>query len=218
MAVLASSLTYAYSIRVTRKSRLYEARLKLYSDFLGRYQQALTGVDKILQLKQLDLLRPDNSDESWIANKTSLLINELVYAGDSEVSSYATDIGELTRRIRAKGEEKFLEELRARAIAFHSNAIQRVFTDIQFMTGQLALVTQTGVMPDCIKSVTNLIRSGYGIVLGNDAVRNLEQFKENNLAVGFASLAKSREEWLKEVDLAIECLMVNVRHELEKTL
>jgi hypothetical protein len=86
------------------------------------------------------------------------------------------------------------------------------------MTGQLALVTQTGVMPDCIKSVTRLIRSGYGIVLGNDAFRNQGQFKDNDLAVGFASLAKSREEWLKEVDLAIECLMVNVRHELEKTL
>lgn len=218
VAVLASSFTYLYSIKVTRKSRLYDARLKLYGEFLGRYQAALGSIERILQLQEMDLTKKAVSGNTAFVTRAMLLISELAYAGDSEIPALATDPHELANRVDKKGEVEFLEELRSRAIMLHSQEILRHFSSLRFMAGQLALVTDTGVMSDAMRRVNAVLATGFGKMLGNVAARYPEFFKEFEFGPELATYAKSHEDWLKEVQDVVDALVVNMEMELKRTL
>lgn len=218
VAISASSVTYFYSVRVTRKSRLYDARLKLYGDYIGLYQEALGSLERIMHMQEMDLSKEALSDETHSLSCMMILLSELTYAGDSESASLVCDPQSFVASVEEQGEAQFLENLRTRAIMLHTRTMLRHFTDIRFRAGQLALITEIPLIVSCINDVNNVLAAGFGKLLANTASKYPELFEKTGFGEGLTDKATSREEWAKHVSFVLEGLLVNMQMELKRTL
>lgn len=218
IASVASSITYLYSLRVSKKGKLWDARFRLYGEYIGEYQEALGSIERIIELQELDLSEKALSDESCAVRSMMTLLSELSYAGDAEIVSLVSDPEVFVRAVNEKGECQFMENLRNRAILLHNEAILRHFANLRLKAGHLAFVTDTQVIADGIKKVNEVLAAGLGTMVANVANRFPELFTATDWGNELRKMGKNKEEWAKEVGVVLNALLTDMKAELQKTL
>jgi hypothetical protein len=212
-AILAALLTYIFTVVVTRKGTMHDAKLEAYARIVGLYQESLTSLETISRLQEF------KASPETIGKEMVSLSTELTMKGDIETMSLFSDSQKASEAISARGGEAgFVAWLRDRAILLSSRKMADNLNEVTFRGGQLALVRPTPRIRDALDAVHKTFAVGNAIVLQ----------KLDNLSPGAASLIevpkqlvakpKKEEKWLKDNEKALLELVVAMDEDLRRTL
>ena len=213
VAVLAAGFTYLFSVRTTRKGKLYDAKMKAYGEVVGLFQEVLIGLDNLSKLQEVNA----SDTEAFMPNLINLT-SELSGLGDSETLNAFVDPERLAKTIKQKGEAQFIENLRSRASILNSRSIADNMKGVRFRAGQLALVKPSDSVKEGLNRVSATIASG-GQTIFLQAIDKYPGFSDEiemppNLREG----ALTPEKWREQVGEAIGSLVKAMISDLEKTL
>lgn len=212
-AILAALLTYVFTVVVTRKGAMHDAKLEAYARIVGLYQESLTCLETISRLQEF------KASPETIRKEMVGLSTELTMRGDIETMLLFSDLQKLSDAISARGGEAgFIAWLRDRAILFCSRKMADNMNEITFRGGQLALVRPTPRIRDALAAVHKTFAVGNAIVLKK--LDNLSPGASSLIGVPQQFVAKPKKEelWLKSNEKALLELVAAMDEDLRKTL
>ncbi|MBU0686171.1 MAG: hypothetical protein KJ653_10060 [Candidatus Thermoplasmatota archaeon] len=213
VAVLASLFTYVFSIRTTKKSRLYDAKMKAYGDVVGLYQEALIGLDNLSTLQDVDASEKDGFLPNFIN-----LLGELSGLGDTATLTMISDQSKFSKSLKQMGEVQFIESLRSKATILNSDNIARSLKEVRLRAGQLALVKPTDAVKQGLNRIQELFASGGIAIFQKAFERYPEVFGEIDIPDELRAKVLTPEKWREQVGAALQGLVNAMRADLDNTL
>lgn len=212
-AIIAALLTYYFSVKASRKGKLYEARLKGYGDVIGLFNGILVSLSNLIRLQEIN---PSDIDAT-LPNMINLS-SELSGLGDIETLSTFSDSTLFAKSIQEKGERKFIESLHARAILLNSKEIASNMKEVVLRASHLTLVTPSSLVKERLGKIQEMIAIGGAIFLNNIIQKQPEALSEIVIPEAFKKQVKTPQEWIKMSEEAFTDLVNAMRDDLSNTL
>jgi hypothetical protein len=211
-AFAASGITYAYSIVVERKGKLYDAKVRVYASLLGSYQESLVSIEGILNLYGLTC-RKENFEKELLAVGSLLR-----FLPSDEFNRLMIDNKALDKAIRQSGgEEPFLQKIRAETMRL---LLQGLVEDVRMIRLQMSELPLIRPNPKVVNAIVELFES---LEMANriQLRRIAESDLESSSLSPFASLVNSNEtmeDWLKKCRQARGEMLVAMNEDLQDTI
>jgi len=214
-AVIAAGVTYYFSVRTTKKGKLFDAKLEVYSDILGHYQQALDDLDSISNMQ--DQAKMDLDDEGVVAN-IMMLSTELTGLGDLESLLLLSDPKRFAESLKDEGAEPLIQKLQLRAMTLFSARFVKNILEVKFRQGRLALVKPNERVMKALGGVDKTTTSGAYVVLGKVVKSNPELFSQIVFPKEIEKVKAEPRERAKEIRDSLTELASAMRKDLGETI
>jgi hypothetical protein len=213
IAVLASSLTYIYSVKTTTKSLLFGAKLNAYGAVIALYFDIFDNLEKILYLEEIDASKEDRASTNiWNIQA------ELYGLGDSETLLSMMDTDSRTRENEETGAAKHAERLQMRAIILSSKNVTRCYKEVRIAESRLSLVGPGKDVKDATDRAHKIIVSCGGVLLRNIAAEHPKFFGGIDLSDIQGVNIVSRLEWKMDAEIALVELTRTMKMDLIHTV
>ncbi len=208
-AILAASLTYYYSLRLTRKAKVHDAKLEAYGKIVGLYQEALLSMDNMIGLQEINA----RDEESFLPNLMNL-VSELSKLGDTEALIMVTDSKASAKSLKEKGPGLFIETLQARAILVNSVNMANSFREARMRIGEMLLVSPPESVRGSLREVKDTLAYGAMILLKG----GLEKYQDLFADIDIPSEARTPDQWRKDVERVMNKTIEAMKADLDLTL
>ena len=218
VAFCAALLAYVFSVVVTRKGCLHDAKLTAYSRISGLYGETK---EYLVSRSEFDAIDPSKKEPDAIMQNLMTLSTSLWYMGDMETASLFSDETALTKAIEGRGEEEFIKDLKKRAILMNTDRVMQNIRELAFRNSELALVRPSGTVVKALSDLLETLSCGNAI-----ALKNLDK-KFPGISRAVKACAGIPEEtqkdlpgievWRKNADGAYATLVDAMKEDLRKT-
>lgn len=214
-AVIAAGITYYFSVRTTKKGKLFDAKLEVYSEILGHYQQALDDLDSISNLQ--DQAKLDLDDEGIVAN-ILMLSTELTGLADTESLMLLSDPKRFAESLKEDGAEPLIQKLQLRAMTLFSTRFVKNILEVKFRQGKLTLVNPNERVIKALDGVEKTTVRGAYVILGKVVKDNPELFSHIMFPKEVEKVKTEPRDRAEEIRNSLKGLASAMREDLGKTI